>query len=123
MTIVKDTSVPLVVVVGATGIQGGSVIRALAASDKSYRIRGLTRDASKPAAQELAKLGIEVHAVNLVVQNAPAVKAAFKGADIAFVRHFLHCFASHYPMGHRSLSPTSGSTFRCRGRVTLNHLP
>ncbi|KZV80218.1 NAD(P)-binding protein [Exidia glandulosa HHB12029] len=85
MTIVKDSSAPLVVVVGATGIQGGGVIRALAASDKSYRIRGLTRDASKPAAKALAQQGVDVHAVNLVVENAPAVKDAFKGADIAFL--------------------------------------
>lgn len=86
MTIVNDTAAPLVVVVGATGIQGGSVVRALAESHKAYRVRGLTRDASKPAAQELAKQGVEVHAVNLVLENAPAVKAAFKGAAIAFVR-------------------------------------
>ncbi|KZV80219.1 NAD(P)-binding protein [Exidia glandulosa HHB12029] len=85
MTIVQDTTAPLVVVVGATGIQGGSVIRTLAASDKPYRIRGLTRDASKPAAKSLVQEGIEVHTVNLVVENASAVKAAFQGADIAFL--------------------------------------
>lgn len=99
--IVKDSSAPLVVVVGATGIQGGSVVRVLAASDKPYRIRGLMHDASKPAAQELAKLDVDVHAVNLVVENALAVKVVFKGTDIASVRHFLHCFASHYPIAAR----------------------
>ncbi|EJD41758.1 NAD(P)-binding protein [Auricularia subglabra TFB-10046 SS5] len=85
MTIVKESSAPLVVVVGSTGAQGGSVVRELARSDKEYRVRGLTRDATKPAAEKLKELGVEVHQVNLVVENAPAVKDAFKGAYAAFI--------------------------------------
>ena len=85
MTIVKDSAAPLVVVVGATGIQGGSVIRELAKSDKPYRLRGLTRDATKPAAQELVKQGVEVYTANIVVGNEEAVKDAFKGGDVIFV--------------------------------------
>lgn len=86
MTISREQSAPLVVVVGATGIQGGSVIQALSESDKPYRIRGFTRDVSKQAAQDLSKKGVEMVAVNLVVQNRDAVFKAFEGATVAFVR-------------------------------------
>lgn len=64
MTITQDSSAPLVVVVGSTGSQGGSVIRALADSDRPYRIRGLTRDTSTDAAKELRKYGVEMIAVD-----------------------------------------------------------
>lgn len=85
MTISKDTSAPLVAVVGATGNQGGSVIKALAASKQPYRIRGFTRDTSKKAAQDLEKQGVEMVAVSLTVDNKEAVHQAFEGAAIAFV--------------------------------------
>ncbi|KAJ7232451.1 hypothetical protein B0H12DRAFT_192213 [Mycena haematopus] len=85
MTITQATSAPLVAVVGATGTQGGSVVRALADSPKPYRVRGFTRDAAKPAALELAKLGVEVVVVSLVVENRDEVFKAFAGADFAFL--------------------------------------
>ncbi|KAJ7489676.1 NAD(P)-binding protein [Mycena galericulata] len=85
MTITQDPSAPLVAVVGATGVQGGSVVRALAESDKAYRVRGFTRDAAKPAAQELTALGVTVFVVSLVVDNKDAVYKAFQGADYAFL--------------------------------------
>ncbi len=83
MTISKDASVPLFTVVGATGGQGGSTVRALQASSKPYRVRAITRDASKPAAKELQALGCEIVEVN--VNTADGAKKAFEGADVAFV--------------------------------------
>jgi aspartate-semialdehyde dehydrogenase len=85
MTITQSPSAPLVAVVGATGTQGGSVIKALEESDKQYRIRGFTRDATKASAQELVKKGVEVMTISLVVENAENVYKAFTGANIAFV--------------------------------------
>ncbi|KAJ7785222.1 NAD(P)-binding protein [Mycena maculata] len=85
MTITQETSAPLVAVVGATGNQGGSVIKALAESDKPYRIRAFTRDAAKPAAQALAKLGVDIVVVSFVVENKDEVYKAFVGADFAFL--------------------------------------
>lgn len=41
---------PLIVVVGATGQQGGSVIKTLALQDK-WTIRGLTRNIDSPESQ------------------------------------------------------------------------
>ncbi|KAJ6566912.1 NAD(P)-binding protein [Mycena capillaripes] len=85
MTITQDASAPLVAVVGATGTQGGSVVNALAGSDKPYRVRGFTRDATKPAAQNLLKFGVEVVVVSLVVENKEGVYKAFTGVDVAFL--------------------------------------
>ena len=86
MPISSNLAAPLVVVVGSTGNQGGSVIQALAESDRPYRIRGLTRDVTKPAAQKLSGQGVEMMNLSLTVENADAVQTAFIGADIVFVR-------------------------------------
>jgi uncharacterized protein YbjT (DUF2867 family) len=70
---------------GATGNQGGSVIRSILAHpqlSKTYSIRAVTRDPSKPAAVELKKLGVEVVAADL--NDAASVKAAIKGASVVF---------------------------------------
>lgn len=56
----------LITVFGATGQQGGSVIRAILQDDtlsKEFKIRGITRDISKPAAQVLLKQGVELISV------------------------------------------------------------
>ncbi|EYB27990.1 hypothetical protein FG05_12211 [Fusarium graminearum] len=68
-------------VFGATGNQGGSVIRAILndpALSKEFKIRGITRDVSKPAAKDLVSKGVEVVAadMNTAEQVAPAVKDA-----------------------------------------------
>ena len=56
----------LITVFGATGNQGGSVIKHLLADatiSKTFKIRGITRDVSKPAAQALSKQGVELKSV------------------------------------------------------------
>ena len=56
----------IITVFGATGNHGGSVVRSILADpgvSKEGKIRGITRDASKPAAQKLAEEGVEVIAV------------------------------------------------------------
>lgn len=85
MTISQESSAPLVVVVGSTGNQGGSVIRALADSNVPYRIRGLTRDATKKAAQDLSEKGVEMVSVTLSKEREADVLKAFEGATYAFV--------------------------------------
>ena len=67
----------LIAVVGATGQQGGAVVRALQASGK-FRVRALTRNPAK-----LLKLGDEVVLADF---NRPeTLKAAFAGAQGVFV--------------------------------------
>ena len=53
----------LLTVFGATGLQGGSVINYVLQHpelSKTYRLRGITRDVSKPAAVALREKGVEV---------------------------------------------------------------
>lgn len=50
---------PIAVIVGATGGQGGSVVKSFLA-DGTYSIRGLTRNTKSPKAQELQAQGVEV---------------------------------------------------------------
>lgn len=86
MTISQSPTSPLVVVGGATGNQGASVIAALAESDVAYRIRGLTRDATKPGrAEELQAQGVQMFSVEL--KEVEAIAKAYEGADVVFVRH------------------------------------
>ncbi|KAJ7685945.1 hypothetical protein B0H17DRAFT_1072960 [Mycena rosella] len=84
MTISKLLTTPLTVIVGITGKQGGSVARALIASDKPYRLRGLTRDITKESARKFVDEGVEMVAVNLSADRPEEALKAFAGADIAF---------------------------------------
>jgi uncharacterized protein YbjT (DUF2867 family) len=62
----------LLTVIGATGVQGGSVIRAVLADpvlSKSFQIRAITRDVTKAPAQALAQKGIEVVAVSAFLHH------------------------------------------------------
>ncbi|KAJ5758382.1 hypothetical protein N7520_005538 [Penicillium odoratum] len=58
----------LITVFGATGNQGGSVINAILAhpaASKDFKIRGITRDVSKPSAQALLKQGVEIKSADM----------------------------------------------------------
>lgn len=53
----------LITIFGATGNQGGSVVDAILADpqlSKEFKTRGITRDTSKKAAQDLVKRGVDV---------------------------------------------------------------
>ena len=63
MPITTDKSAPLFAVVGATGVQGRSVIDAIAADPSHYRVRGFMRDTKK--AGDLPSLGVEPVALDL----------------------------------------------------------
>jgi uncharacterized protein YbjT (DUF2867 family) len=65
-----------IAVTGATGQQGRAVARKLLS--EGWKVRALTRDTSKPAAQELKSLGAEIVPGDLDERNE--IKAAFKGA-------------------------------------------
>ncbi len=65
----------LVVVVGATGGQGGSVIRRFLA-DGSYRLRGLTRNVQSKTSQDLVEKGVEMVGADL--NDTESLRAAFK---------------------------------------------
>jgi uncharacterized protein YbjT (DUF2867 family) len=73
----------IIAVMGATGAQGGGLVRAIQAdADGPYRARAITRDAKSEAAQKLAALGAEVVEAN--VDDSDSIVRAFTGADGAF---------------------------------------
>ena len=65
----------IIAVTGATGQQGGAVARKLLA--EGWKVRALTRDVDKPAAQELASLGAEL--VPGDMEERAQLDAAFQG--------------------------------------------
>lgn len=73
----------IIAVVGATGAQGGGLVRAILA-DKSgpFRARALTRNPGSDKARALADAGAEVVAAD--VDDAESLKRAFAGAHGAF---------------------------------------
>ena len=73
----------VIVVAGATGAQGGGLVRAIL-SDPSggFAARAITRDANSEKAKALAKLGAEVVVGN--ADDVESLKRAFKGAYGAF---------------------------------------
>ena len=73
----------IIAVVGATGSQGGGLVRAiLGDTSGAFAVRALTRDPDSEKAQELAKLGAEV--VKADLDSGPTLRAAFEGAFGAF---------------------------------------
>jgi uncharacterized protein YbjT (DUF2867 family) len=69
----------IIAVVGATGAQGGGLVRAILADTKGpFRARALTRNVTSEKAQALAKAGTEVVAADLDSQET--LEAAFAGA-------------------------------------------
>jgi uncharacterized protein YbjT (DUF2867 family) len=65
-----------ILVVGATGAQGGSVARALLSRGR-FDVRALTRKADSPAAQELRELGAEI--VQGDLDDRASLRAAVEG--------------------------------------------
>ncbi|GAB7071959.1 NmrA/HSCARG family protein [Mycobacterium hodleri] len=78
------TNEKLIAVVGATGSQGGGLVRAILEDPHhEFRVRALTRSARSEKARELADAGAEVVEADLA--DGPSMRRAFEGADSAFV--------------------------------------
>lgn len=77
------SSKKIIAVVGATGQQGGGLVRAIAADPNSeFTARAITRDVNSDKARELAALGVEVVAAD--VDDEASLRRAFDGAYGAF---------------------------------------
>ncbi|HEX7374577.1 MAG TPA: NmrA family NAD(P)-binding protein, partial [Steroidobacteraceae bacterium] len=73
----------IIAVAGATGAQGGGLVRAILADPSGgFAVRALTRDPASPAAQALAAAGAEVVAADLA--DPASVVRAFEGAYGAY---------------------------------------
>jgi uncharacterized protein YbjT (DUF2867 family) len=81
-------SKPIITVFGATGPQGGGLVRALLNdTDRHFAVRAVTRRPDSPAARELAAAGADV--VLADIDDRASVLRALEGAYGAFlVTHF-----------------------------------
>lgn len=74
----------IIAVVGATGQQGGGLVRAILADPESgFSVRALTRNPDSDKAQELARLGAEV--VQADIDDEASVAKALEGAYGAYL--------------------------------------
>ena len=74
----------IIAVVGATGAQGGGLVRAILNDPNSgFAVRALTRKVDSDKGKELKKLGVEVVAADL--DDVESLKRAFAGAHVAFL--------------------------------------
>ncbi|KAH1577943.1 hypothetical protein KXW65_002510 [Aspergillus fumigatus] len=76
----------ILTVFGATGKQGGSVIRTIlqdAKLSQEFRIRGITRDTTKLAAQALSKQGVELR--NADMNSKESLVQALQGSHSVFL--------------------------------------
>ncbi|HUA19376.1 MAG TPA: NmrA/HSCARG family protein [Bryobacteraceae bacterium] len=82
----------VIAVVGATGSQGGGLVRAIQSdANGDFAARALTRDVNSDKAKALAQLGAEVVAVDL--DDPASIEKAFEGAYGAFCVTF---FWAHF---------------------------
>ncbi|CAF1009207.1 unnamed protein product [Rotaria sordida] len=73
----------LVTVVGATGAQGGAIVRSLVEANK-YKIRGLTRDTTSEKAQAVKRLSDQIEMVSCDINKRDDVQRAFKDSWAVF---------------------------------------
>ena len=77
----------IIAVVGATGAQGGGLVRAICADpDSEFTARAITRDVNSDKAKALAALGAEVVAAD--IDDEAALTAALRGAYGAYLVTF-----------------------------------
>ena len=82
----------VIAVVGATGAQGGGLVRAILNDpDGEFKARAITRDPSSEAAQALAATGAEV--VKGDLDDPASIESAFQGAYGAYCVTF---FWAHF---------------------------
>ncbi len=84
----------IIAVVGATGAQGGGLVRAITGDKSSeFAVRAITRNVDSDKAKALADLGVEV--VSADMDNPESLKKAFAGAYGAFcVTNFWEHFSA-----------------------------
>ena len=93
----------IIAVVGATGAQGGGLVRAILSDPSSgFTARALTRDANSDKAKGLAKLGAEVVAAD--VDDLESLQRAFQGAYGAYCVTF---FWNHFSPEKEGASATN----------------
>lgn len=106
----SSTEKSFIAVVGATGAQGGGLVRAILADpDREFAVRAITRDAESDKAKALADLGAEVVAGN--VDDADSLRDAFTGAYGAYcVTFFWEHFSAEKELAEARALATAART-------------
>jgi len=106
----------VIAVAGATGAQGGGLVRAIAADPEGgFAARALTRDTTSDKAAELTQLGAEV--VQADVDDEESLVRAFDGAHGAFCVTF---FWDHY--SPETEMSEAGNMARAAKRAGVKHV-
>jgi len=111
----------LISVVGATGVQGSSVIKALL-SNSNYVLRAICRDPSSEKAKALSAKGIEV--VKADLNDFDSLVRAFKGSSAIYgTTGFFEDFAKHGPTKAVELEVAQGTNMAkaAAATETLEH--
>lgn len=96
-----------ILVLGATGAQGGSVARALLSRGR-FDVRALTRKPDSPAAQQLRALGAEI--VQGDLDDRASIQAALAGCYGVFgVTNFWEHFAKEREQGFNLVNAVAGA--------------
>ena len=99
-----------ILVTGATGAQGGSVVKFLL-QEGSYNVRGLTRHLSSDKAQALQKSGVKMVEGDLGDINS--LRAAIHGSDGVFgVTNFWEHFDKEYAQGKNLIDAVAAEKVR-----------
>jgi uncharacterized protein YbjT (DUF2867 family) len=106
----------IIVVLGATGAQGGGLVRAILADQNGpFRARAVTRDVNSDKAKALAKAGAEVVAGD--IDDPKSLDRAFAGAYGAFLVTF---FWAHFSPERETAEARSMA--RAAKRAGLQHV-
>ena len=111
----------IISVVGATGVQGGSVINALL-KDGIYSIRAITRNPESNAAKALASKGVSVVTADL--NDVESLTAAFSGSQAIFaVTDFFEPFKKYGPAKAMEVEVQQGINLAnaAKATTTLRH--
>ena len=84
---------PKFFVAGATGTQGGALVRQLLQSTPTPTIHAVARDPSSPKAKALEALGVHLHAGSY--DDEPALRAAITPGTTAIFLNFMPDFTDH----------------------------
>ncbi|MCJ1277498.1 hypothetical protein MMC21_005311 [Puttea exsequens] len=107
----------ILVVFGATGNQGGSVVDSMLddpVTAKEFHIRGITRDPSKPNAKALEARGVECVAAD--IDNKEHIQSALKDAYAVFA------MTNYWEKMDPELETNQGKSIADAARVGYHHL-
>lgn len=111
-----STEKKIIAVVGATGAQGGGLVRAILNDPQGgFAVRAITRDVNSEKSRALAALGAEVVAADL--GDADSIRTAFQGAYGAYCVTF---FWAHFSPEREFAEATNMA--RAAAEASLQHV-